>query len=330
MATGYGITTMYYNKLHAEEPSAAVQACTIHDYVAMQFCRLHRPVMHVSDAASFGLFDLKEQCFCADALEKAGLNGSLLPQTVQNCRFIGETQENIPVSVPIGDNQASVLGSLCENAVLINVGTGSQVSAVCEEYIPKAGIEYRPYIDGKYLMTGCALSGGYSYSLLKKFFEQVFEMFGAKLPENAYEFMNAAAEQAKPLPDHIICEPYFCGTRENPSQKASFAKIDSKNFAPQQLTLSVLNGICEELLQYYRSFCTLLNRRPKKLVGSGNGIRKNVLLAKIFSERFEMPLYIPRYEEEAAFGSAYSAYIALKNISAAEIQKLIQYREVVS
>ena len=326
MASGYGFTTLFYNRLNGEMPAETAKVCTVHDYVAMRFCGLHEPVTHVSDAASFGLFDLEKLCFDGNAIEKAGISAKILPQVVKDCRFIGETAEGIPVCVPLGDNQASVLGSLCEDAVLVNVGTGSQVSVVCKEYIPVAGIEYRPYLDGNYLMTGCALAGGYAYSLLKNFFARTLQMFGAELPGNAYEIMNAAAEEARGMPDPILCEPYFCGTREKPEKRACFRQIDADNFTPQAVTAAVLNGVCDELYGFYQNFCKLLQDKPKRLVGSGNGIRMNKLLAQIFSEKFGMPLRIPLYEEEAAFGGAFAAYMAAENLSAADIQRRIRYK----
>lgn len=326
MATGFGLTTAFYNRQKGLEPDNAAKICTIHDFVAMKFCGKTSPIQHSSDAASFGLFDLKSLRFDMRAVQKTQCSEDLLPLVSAKFCFIGETQEHIPVCIAIGDNQASVLGSMCENGILVNVGTGSQVSVLCDRYLPAEGVEYRPFSDDKYLMTGCALAGGYSYSLLKNFFLQTFAMFGVPLPDNVYDKMNAAALSVKNTSDHIHCVPYFCGTREDPDLRASFQNISADNFSPEQLTLSVLKGICEELYQLYENFRPLLKTQPAKLVGSGNGIRKNALLSKIFSERFQMPLLIPRYEEEAAFGCALSAYAVLKNKSVTQIQSLIQYQ----
>lgn len=326
MATGYGLTTLFYDRLNGKVPEGAYKICTIHDYVAMRFCGLQTPIMHISDAASFGLFDLENLCFSEIGLQKAQLDFSLLPELSRDCRFIGQTEEKIPVCIPVGDNQASVLGSLCENAILVNIGTGSQISAPCKKYTPLPDVEYRPYFDGKYLVTGCALAGGYAYSLLKNFFAQTMRMFGKEPPENIYEYMDKGADEVKEKSDKIVCLPYFCGTRNDPVLRASFCNIGAENFTPQSVTLSVLNGICEELYGYYGKFSSLLEKRPQILVGSGNGIRKNPLLADLFSERFSMPLRIPLYEEEAAFGSVYAAYMALKNISSDTVRKLIRYR----
>ena len=83
--------------------------------------------------------------------------------------------KGIPVSVAIGDNQASFLGSVSNmnESFLINVGTGSQISIVSDYPITAEGIECRPYVDGKYLIVGAALCGGRAYSLLKDFYKQL-------------------------------------------------------------------------------------------------------------------------------------------------------------
>ncbi len=325
-ASGYGFTTLFYNTVNGLHPKNAKSVCTVHDYVAMKLCGKSEPVMHLSDAASLGLFDLKNLRFDTAAIEKAGLDKRMLPQLTADCRIIGETKENIPVCVPLGDNQASVLGSLCEGGVLVNVGTGSQVSVVCDEYAPANGIEYRPFLNGRYLMTGCALAGGYSYSLLRNFFAATLKMFGMPVPENAYDLMNRGAECAENGEDDILCEPYFCGTRNNPAARGAFSNIGRHNFSPERMTLSVLKGICDELYSFYDDFRKLLKTDPVMLVGSGNGIRKNGLLRNIFSEKFGMPMRLPLYEEEAAFGCSFAACAALENISEAELRNRIRYR----
>ena len=43
-------------------------------------------------------------------------------------------------------------------------------------------------------------------------------------------------------------------------------------------------------------------------MGSGNGLRKNPLLQTLFSERFQMPLSMTPFEEEAAYGCALYAF----------------------
>ena len=324
MASGYGLTTLFYNEINRLTPAGAAKICTIHDFVAMKLCGASVPVAHVSDAASFGLFDLKNFCFDLGAAERANLPLSLLPETTCGLKIIGRTAENVAVCVAVGDNQASVLASVTEGAALVNVGTGSQVSVVSDRYIPESGAEFRPYFEGRYLMTGSSLAGGYAYSLLKDFFSETLKMFSLSLPDDAYERMNEGAREAMRAPRKIECTPYFCGTREAPSLRASYANIGAENFTPQQFSLATLSGICEELHRAFRRFP--LERAPQTLVGSGNGIRKNTLLAKLIEERFSLPLKIPLYEEEAAVGAALCALSALEEKSLSDISNTIRYR----
>ena len=50
---------------------------------------------------------------------------------------------------------------------------------------------------------------------------------------------------------------------------------------------------------------------PPLLVGAGNGVRQNRLLAQILARRFEKTLLIPSHAEEAAVGAAVAASVGL-------------------
>ncbi|MYH61786.1 MAG: hypothetical protein F4148_08480 [Caldilineaceae bacterium SB0675_bin_29] len=50
---------------------------------------------------------------------------------------------------------------------------------------------------------------------------------------------------------------------------------------------------------------------PPLLVGAGNGVRQNRLLAQILARRFGKTLLIPNHAEEAAVGAAVAASVGL-------------------
>ena len=62
-----------------------------------------------------------------------------------------------------------------EGELLINIGTGSQISIVSSHPITAENVESRPYVDGKYLIVGAALCGGRAYSILKDFYKAIFD-----------------------------------------------------------------------------------------------------------------------------------------------------------
>ena len=65
-STGYGNVTDFYNRQNGLVPESATNYCTIHDYFVMRLCGLKKAVMHTSNAASFGSFDIESKTFCYD------------------------------------------------------------------------------------------------------------------------------------------------------------------------------------------------------------------------------------------------------------------------
>ena len=306
LASGFGLVTHFINREQGLVPSEAVTFCTIQDYIALLLARRKTPLLHASDAASFGCFDLEAHTFDRFAMEKLGFDNAFLPAVTAETAIIGQ-DGSIPVAAAIGDNQASVLGSLRENAdILVNIGTGSQVSAVVSAPVPFPAGAVRPYVDGKFLLAGSPLCGGRAYALLHRFFARCAELFGGD-GRDIYTVMNdMAAEQPE---DHsLTVDTRFCGTRNDPALRGALSEISEDNFTPEQLTRGVLWGMTAELRGLYREMPLL--SPATGLVGSGNAVRKNPVLRRYLEEQFNLPLKLPVHREEAAFGAAVFAAAA--------------------
>lgn len=328
MASGYGITTLFCHTLSGAIPAGTSAICTIQDYVAMRLTGRTRPLVHTTNAASFGCFSLASGAFDVRAIQKAGMDAGLLPEITEDIRILGETKEGIPVAVAIGDNQASFLGAVNapEESVLVNIGTGSQVSFLArgsEKPLPK-GLELRPYFEGRYLYAGSPLCGGSAYALLERFFRSVVSMAGIEAPQSLYDKMDELLRRTQE--DHHPLKVYtqFSGTREQPQARGRIENISYDNFTPENLIRGFLNGMAQELYALVEPM--QIQSSTDFLIASGNGVRKNLTLRQILSQRFQAPVKIPRHREEAAFGAALYAmtgvgfYISLKNAGA-----LIQY-----
>ena len=306
LASGFGLVTHFINREQGLVPSEAVTFCTIQDYIALLLARRKTPLLHASDAASFGCFDLEAHTFDRFAMEKLGFDNAFLPAVTAETAIIGQ-DGSIPVAAAIGDNQASVLGSLRENAdILVNIGTGSQVSAVVSAPVPFPAGAVRPYVDGKFLLAGSPLCGGRAYALLHRFFARCAELFGGD-GRDIYTVMNdMAAEQPE---DHsLTVDTRFCGTRNDPALRGALSEISEDNFTPEQLTRGVLWGMTAELRGLYGEMPLL--SPATGLVGSGNAVRKNPVLRRYLEEQFNLPLKLPVQREEAAFGAAVFAAAA--------------------
>ncbi len=301
LASGFGLVTHFVNRELGEAPNAAQQICTIHDYIAMSLCGEKKPIMHSSDAASFGCFSLTKMDFDETALKSLMIPRNLLPEIAEGTATLGKDENGVPVAVAIGDNQASVIGSLKDGRVLVNIGTGSQVSVVTEDTGKYSG-EIRPLNDSEKLLVGAPLCGGRAFSLLNKFFAECGKLFG-KEDVNVYAVMDHLAE-SQPDSHPISVDTRFCGTRENPDIKGSINGITEENFTAENLTRGFLWGMATELNSYYSEMKNSLSEPPQYIVGSGNAIRKSPVLREYVSQVFGAPVLIPRHTEEAAFGAA--------------------------
>lgn len=323
-ASGFGLTTMFVHAQNGEIPDSAASVCTIHDFVAAKLCSLASPVMHTSDAASFGIFDIDKLEFDTAAAAKAGLHVGLLPEVTDTSRIIG-TYKSIPVCVAIGDNQASFIGSVADmtNSLLINIGTGSQMSFLAKSNDAVASTELRPIDGRKLLRVGSALCGGRAFAALECFIRDTATLTGNKI-ESAYPFIDSYLAQAGAPSDGLCVSTRFCGTRDNPAERGAVRGISLDNFTPGHLIYGVLEGITDELHQMYTAcpdaVCT-------KLIGSGNGLSKNPALKRIVSLRFGLELLTPAHEEEACYGAAlYSLAACGYYPSLEQAQKLIRYK----
>lgn len=315
--TGYGLVTHLYNCRNNLVPEGAAKVCTIMDYLGMRLTGRRTPLMHSSNAASLGLYDAKKNGFRADILQKAGADADILPEVTDDFISVG-SYKGIPVSAAIGDNQASFLGSV-ENAadsVLVNMGTGGQISVLSDTYFTAKGIEARPFVKGHYLLAGSSLCGGRAYALLEHFFRSYAEVAGITGVDH-YSVMGKILDE-KNDGEKLKVNTTFSGTREKPEKRGSIKNIGTENFTPKALIGGVLEGMAEELYKMYRKIEKGLAGPKTRMVASGNGIRKNRHLQEVMSEKFGMGLELAKREEEAAYGAAVSGMIAAGELTLKE------------
>lgn len=255
LATGFGTVTHFYNHLNRLVPDKAVSLCTIHGYIAMRLSGRATPILHISDAAGIGLFDLKNAQFDRKAVQKAGLDSNFFPTAASGCEVLGQTADGIPVMVAIGDNQASFIGSVkdMKNSLLVNVGTGSQISLFSETYRQDKAMETRPCIGSDYILVGSPLCGGRAYEILESFFHSVIDMAGLSC-QHLFPAMDALAEAYESLEDKLTISTQFSGTRADPAQRGTIQNISTGNFTAQHMVIGVLEGMADELYQFYSRF----------------------------------------------------------------------------
>lgn len=299
-ASGYGSVTAFYLMKNHRIPAEADSICTIGDYVAMRLAGAKRPVMHCSNAASLGLYDLNRLCFDTDAITALEIPAGLYPETKNTVCEIANGVYNA-----IGDNQASFAGSVDspETSLLINIGTGGQLSCLSDTVQNLPNLETRPYNAGKYLLNASSLCGGRAYAMLKHFFSETLSAFGvddSKL--DIYAVMEQLARENESKHAQLLVDTAFSGTRAEPSRRGSITGISEDNFTPSALIDGFLHGIAAEFLPAYESLKAV--RSFDSLALSGNAVRRNAYLRQIFKKLYGLPLAPAAPPEEAACGAA--------------------------
>ena len=297
IAVGYGLGTHFYNVRNNLIKKKEYKILSIHGYIANLLGGVNYKdfVIHASDAAGFGFYKIEENKFDIDALKTLGINQENLPKVVFGNEVIGK-YKTANVYVALGDNQASYLGaSSGQDVLLINIGTGAQVSMRTSKYYQVEGIETRPYLNNDYLLVGASINGGIAYTKLAELFQ---EISGLELDE-VYKKMETSKFDED---DELLFLPNFLGSREDKNKKGSLINITLKNFRKDNLVVAMLKGISSELYEYYKKIALKIDSEYI-YVASGNGIRKNKLFQKIITNIFGNKIILSEIKEEAAYGA---------------------------
>ena len=318
IATGYGLASHFYNLQNSLVPENAATFASIMDVLGMRLTGRRAPLIHNSVAASFGLFDNVTGAFVH--LDSLGITGISIPEVTDDYALLG-TYRGAQVSVAIGDNQASILGSVkdIDSSVLINIGTGSQISMVTDALTATDAIEIRPLTKGRFIACASALCGGNAYALLERFFRE-YTSAGSQ-----YDRLNSMLEKAymsgiQPL----AVDTSFMGKRHDPAAAGSITGITFENFTPAAMALGFINGMCRELYSHFEGRMT----GKKYVVASGNAVQKIPVFRSVAADMFGMPVMISENREEASLGAALFACVACGILKETELAGFINYREM--
>jgi len=138
--------------------------------------------------------------------------------------------------------------------------------------------------------------------------EEVFDLHEF---EDLDDRLTRLARSAPAGSDGLRCEPVFTGSRQDPLRRARWEGLSDTNFTPSNLTRSLLEGLAAQLGLFYDEMRRLGVGTRTMLVGAGNGIRRNPVLAEILSSHFGAPMRIASHTEEAAVGAALGAAVTV-------------------
>jgi xylulokinase len=241
-------------------------AFTLLGYISNYFAgSLMNPVVHITDAASTGLFDVYNHRWNSKLIDLLSIKIELPRVTNDVCPMgTKDKTESSPFFSAIGDQQASLLGAGIErNRAIVNIGTGGQVAKLqnsLDGMRSEKPYQTRPFFHGKHLATVTHLPAGRLLAVL------VEQSFGDLTQDSFQEFFRLSVGAGTVItldPVKIISREINLKAR-NPDEIArSFLSLMVSSYGSALLKLGVQDiqqivfagGVAKE----YEAFCQELS-----------------------------------------------------------------------
>jgi len=239
------------------------------------------------------------------------LYGQMAASRVPDRTLVGRTPTGVPVWVAIGDNQASFLGAVTspETSLLVNIGTGSQISVYLEGDDEWVGEEVRPFFDGGCLGVQASPFGGGVYAGLLGLINDVVATFGGgptPVPYAQVDAMLATERQGSEAwqrrgEARVDVRSADCVLGLPDLQTAS---VDIRTLATRMVA-----SMASEIFSITSAWPESLRDRLTTTVAAGNTLRRNPGLRGALAASSGRALTMARLAEEAAVGAAlYAGY----------------------
>jgi len=310
LSSGFGGATLAWLNKNTKITNN-IRALTIADFVVAKLTGII--ATEPTHAASWGIFNVRDNYWDQELLQILNIPEFVLPKVLETAKPVGKSEVlglSAQVCSPIGDNQASVIGAagFAEDTAVVNLGTGGQISIPCVQYKYSNQLETRPMPLFKgYIQVGASLCGGWSHAYLKNFFYQIIkEIAEVEIDsETIYKKINELASNSA---GGLIADTRFSGTRLNPELHGSISNINRENLTPGNLARAIIEGMVNELVEFGREADL---SHIKKIVASGNAVRKNSVVRDVISRLFNLPCEMGEATEEAALGAARASALGI-------------------
>jgi xylulokinase len=319
LATGFLGSTVYYIARHSGTEIGRVLLPT--DWLRQELTGERTFLTDHSNGSSTGFFDTQNRNWNYGLIGKLDLSEDIFPRVISTIAFDGGISKStaeatglaagIPVTVGGGDQPLSMIGSgICDpsHGLLLNIGTGSQISKV-GAYMKEEGTIVFCFPESGYSLLGAALSGGAALKWWRTFSEACASIYGIRSPKgNTYQKMDRWAAEIPPGADGLAFIPYLTGTRVKPDLKASFMGI-TRHHSYAHFTRAILEGVIFELYYLYGKLAPRSSDDLPMIVAGGGFSSR--LWTQIAADIFGREVRMTECQEQSALGAALIAGVGL-------------------
>ncbi len=270
----------------------------------------------LSDASGTCLLDTGRRAWCQSLLAEAGLPAALLPPLMESTQTAGTLQPQmaarleLPAGLPVvcgaGDQAAQAVGNgiLRPGPVSCTIGTGGQLFAVADSYLPDPQLRLHTFchaVPGRWHWLAATLSAGLSLRWLR---DQV--MAGGR----DYAQLADAAAEIEPGSGGLVFLPHLVGERTphmNPHARGVFYGLGLRH-TWKHMARAVMEGVVFSLLEGLELICE--RGEVTQIIASGGGTQHPLWL-QLQADIFGLPVAATHGLEAAALGAALLAGVGL-------------------
>ena len=221
-------------------------------------------ITHNSMLASTGFYDVNREQISSHIADlfQCDLAFNKGTPKVQVAGYYGDT----PIYTGVGDLQSATYGAVNADleSILVNIGTGSQVSRISETKEAPTGIEYRPYIGKNHLHTVTHIPAGRAL----RAYLNLFSELGVDCWEKMRHYTHQQIVESTLEVDFAIFE-----SAAGYSGGGSIRGIKENNFNIDNILASLVDNLVQQYVKYIDKIDC--NNDLKWVILSG-GIPRNI------------------------------------------------------
>lgn len=277
----------------------------------------------VSDASGTGLYDVKNNTWHSELLNKVGINPKWLPPVVHSTDVAGHVHETaakltgLPIKTPVsgggGDAVISTtgLGLLHPGRIGITLGTSGVVAMGTPSFIPNPEGKlqiFRGNAPNSFVAMGVTLSAAGSYHWFREALGQYEVEQAQKTGTSAFRLLDDAAAVVPPGSDGLIFLPYLNGERcpiHDAKARGAFIGLTGHH-GKGHFSRAVLEGVAYSLRQVYELIVgTNLDWLESGEIVLAGGGAVSPIWRQIFADVFQLPVQtVYGSGEGGSFGAA--------------------------
>jgi sugar (pentulose or hexulose) kinase len=258
---------------------------TLGDYI-IRIISNRQPYIHPTNAAATGFYSILDNEWNRVIIHKLNLDTICFPEISRNnfieCDFEGR---HLVIHPAIGDQQAALLGADLSNEsdISFNMGTGAQVSVLCEQFELSSQYQMRPYFDGYFLKTIPHIPSGRALNVYYRFIKDIILFFNNNIDDELiWDFIISRANESRY--ESLKVDLSFFTNPITTRTMGAIEKIRENEFFIGNLFRSVFRQMSKNVYDVAARLADL--NKIRRIIFSGGVIAKNKLLQEFILEYF--------------------------------------------